>query len=83
LALNNNIQNIIIKNCEKVLFGLDLQNCNRLISVNLDGSTFTSLAISNSPVNKIIVENPSLLTLNNLYYLTSDNFIINDYSRLI
>lgn len=83
LALNNNIQNIIIKNCEKVLFGLDLQNCNRLISVNLDGSTFTSLAISNSPVNKIIVENPSLLTLNNLYYLTNDNFVINDYSRLI
>ena len=82
LALNDNIQDLIIKNCTQVSFGLDLSNCNRLVSVDLDNSTFVSLIIGNSPISKIIIQNPISLTLNNLYYLNSDNFIIKDYSRL-
>ena len=91
LSLNSNIQEIIIQNCSKINFGIDLEGNKRLTKLDLSGSTFNSISVMNSPVQTLFLHNPNTLKLINLNYLTlnetneneTKGFKMNDYSNIV
>lgn len=85
VAFGNNtmLEYLYIQNCPNVNSSLDLSGLQSLKELDTRGSEFTGFSFAvGGLLNKAYLEAPASLTMRNLYYLTDDNFIVQDYSKL-
>ncbi len=78
---NTLLEKLYVANLSVYSEGLDLSTCSSLVEVDATGSTFTEVAIADgAPVEKIVLQAPTSLTLSNLSEL--QELTIKDKSKL-
>lgn len=86
LTFPDNIEEIIVQNCSNVSgIELNLLNQKRLKILKTEGSNFRTVVIADgAPLSTLILEEPQILTMKNLYFLKTANeyFKINNYNYL-
>lgn len=78
---NNILEKLYVSNLTAYKDKLDLSGCANLREVDARNSTFTEISIANNaPVESLLLGNPTVLILSNLYNLKKFN--INNFNRL-
>ena len=78
---NNILEKLYIANLTAYTDKLDLSGCTNLRMVDARNSTFTEISIANNaPVESLLLHNPTVLILSNLYNLKTFN--IGNFNRL-
>ena len=81
VANNNILEKLYIANLTAYTDSLNLSGCANLKIVDARNSTFTEVSIANNaPIETLLLHNPTVLVLSNLYNLQTFN--INSFNRL-
>lgn len=82
---NTMLENIDIQGCQSDKLGaLDLSDLKSLKTLNASRSLFTSYIFPNNGMLKSAkIGSPTNISMSNLKYLEDENFIIDDYSKII